>query len=208
MAPTVETELDSITILVDTDEERANAFRPPGGGHLTGGSRGANEAVAAGVGVLSVTAVALLLVALLASSGFMVMAQRRRRQLGMMAAIGASQRHLRLAVVANGAVVGVLAMSVGAAVGLVGWIVAHPRIETAVGYRVARLALPWWLIATVIVLGVLAATGAAWWPARQASRGSTPGAFRTALPASAGPPIGIPRRRTHRRRRGRPPRGR
>ena len=172
VAPTVATELDSITILVDADEERANAFRPPGGGLLTGGSRGANEAVAAGVGVLSVTAVALLLVALLASSGFMVMAQRRRRQLGMMAAIGASQRHLRLAVVANGAVVGILAMSVGAAVGLVGWIVAHPWIETAVGYRVARFAVPWWLIATVIVLGVLAATGAAWWPARQASRGS------------------------------------
>ena len=172
VAPAVATELDSITILVDADEERANAFRPPGGGLRTGGSRGANEAVAAGVGVLSVTAVALLLVALLASSGFMVMAQRRRRQLGMMAAIGASPRHLRLAVVANGAVVGILAMSVGAAVGLVGWIVAHPWIETAVGYRVARFAVPWWLIATVIVLGVLAATGAAWWPARQASRGS------------------------------------
>ncbi len=172
MAPTIETEMDLVTILVDADDERANAFRPPGGGHLMGASRGANEAVAAGVAVLSVTAVALLLVALLASSGFMVMAQRRRRQLGMMAAIGASQRHLRLAVVANGAVVGLLAMSVGAAVGLVGWIVAHPRIETAVGYRVARFAVPWWLIATVIVLGVLAATGAAWWPARQASRGS------------------------------------
>ncbi|NUT41212.1 MAG: ABC transporter permease, partial [Thermoactinospora sp.] len=43
---------------------------------------------------------ALLLVALVAAAGFAVVGRRRQRQLGMLAAIGATQRQLRLAMVA------------------------------------------------------------------------------------------------------------
>jgi putative ABC transport system permease protein len=173
IAPTVDVELGSITILVDADEDAVLSFRPPGGGDRKISSRGGpGVAIAVAVGLLGVTTVALLLVGLLASAGFMVIAQRRRRQLGMLAAIGATERHLRLALVANGAVVGAVAAVAGTAIGVAGWIAAQPRLEAAVGYRVARFDLPWLLIATVMVLGVLSATGAAWWPARMASRGS------------------------------------
>ena len=56
--------------------------------------------------VLGLSTVALLLVALVATAGFVVVAQRRTRQLGMLAAIGATGRHLRLVMLINGAVVG------------------------------------------------------------------------------------------------------
>jgi hypothetical protein len=46
-------------------------------------------------------------VALLAAAGFVVLAQRRLRQLGMLGAIGVTEKRLRLTVAANGAAVGV-----------------------------------------------------------------------------------------------------
>ncbi|HEX9643829.1 MAG TPA: FtsX-like permease family protein [Acidimicrobiia bacterium] len=177
MAPTAGAPLDWVTVLVDADGDRVGAFRVPSGQDLVIGARSGGEAVYAALGVLGITVVALLLVGLLASVGFVVIAQRRRRQLGMLAAVGASRRHLRIALVANGTVAGALAAGAGAAVGVAGWLLAQPGIESAVGYRVSRFALPWWLIVAVVVLGVLAATGAASWPARQASGASIVGAL-------------------------------
>jgi hypothetical protein len=45
-----------------------------------------------------------------------------------------------------------------------------PRFAAAAGHRVDRLDLPWWQLVPVVLLTVLAATGAAWQPARAASR--------------------------------------
>jgi putative ABC transport system permease protein len=67
--------------------------------------------------VLGLATVVLLLVALIAAAGFVVVAQRRLRQLGMLAAIGATQRHLRLVLLANGATVGAIAAVAGTAWG-------------------------------------------------------------------------------------------
>jgi hypothetical protein len=82
------------------------SFRPPGGGALGTGDRGADEGVFAAVGVFGVATVALVLVALLAAAGFVVLAQRRPRQLGMLGAIGATEKRLRLTMAANGAALG------------------------------------------------------------------------------------------------------
>ena len=79
--------------------------------------------------MLGVAQVVLVLVALVAVAGFITVAQRRLRQLGMLGAIGATERHLRLVVVANGAVVGVVAAVLGAVMGLVAWIAVAPRME-------------------------------------------------------------------------------
>ena len=98
------------------------------------------------------------------------MAQRRLRQLGMLGAVGATERHLRLVVVANGAVVGVAAAVLGAVMGMVAWIALAPRMESAVGFRIDRFNVPWWLITTAMVLVVVTATCAAWWPARTVAR--------------------------------------
>ena len=168
---------DRVRVLVDASSERVQGFRPPGGGALGTGDRGADEGVFAAVGVFGVATVALVLVALLAAAGFVVVAQRRLRQLGMLAAIGATERHLRLTMVANGAAVGAVAALAGAGLALLGWIAVEPRLETALGYRIDRFNVPWWLIITGMLLALLTAIGAAWWPARAVARTSIVGAL-------------------------------
>jgi putative ABC transport system permease protein len=168
---------DSVRVLVDASSERVMSFRPQGGGALGIGNRGADEGVFAAVGVFGVATVALVLVALLAAAGFVVVAQRRLRQLGMLAAIGATERHLRLTMVADGAGVGAVAALAGASLALLGWIAVEPRLETALGYRIDRFNVPWWLIVTGMLLALLTATGAAWWPARAVARTSIVGAL-------------------------------
>jgi putative ABC transport system permease protein len=88
----------------------------------------------------------------------------------MLAAIGATEKNLRLVTVANGAAIGVIAAVIGAVIGLVGWAAAVPLIEPGVGHRIDRFNVPSWLIGTGMLLAVLTATGAAWWPARAVAR--------------------------------------
>lgn len=161
----VEGEFGSLSLLAEGERQRAEAFRGTGGTVPVYAERGAGAGLVA-VGVLGITELALVLVSLIAAAGFAAVAQRRQRQLGMLAAIGATQRHLRLVMLANGAIVGTAAAVAGAIVGRLAWYLAVPTIEQLVGQRIDRLATPWWLIATIAALTVTTATAAAWWPAR------------------------------------------
>ena len=125
-----------------------------------------NEKQAVRAFVLIVVTLAMSLVALIAAAGFVVVAQRRQRQLGLVAALGATPRHLRLVMVANGLIVGAAAALVGGALGILGWVAAAPAVETAVGHRIERWALPWGLVGGCLALAVVASVAAAWWPAR------------------------------------------
>jgi putative ABC transport system permease protein len=120
--------------------------------------------------VLVATTLALALVGLIAAAGFLVVAQRRQRQLGMLAALGATERHLRLVMVANGAIVGTTAALIGGVVGVLGWIAAAPTVETGIGHRIDRFDLPWAMVAGCLLLAVAMSTTAAWWPARSMAR--------------------------------------
>lgn len=160
---------DSVTILVGGSSDRAQSFRAPSGATPTASAGSGDEGVIAAVGVLVAGSILLALVSLVAAAGFVVIAQRRLRQLGMLAATGATERHLRLVTVANGAVIGVIAAVAGTVVGLVAWIAVVPALETAVGHRIAPLNVPWWLIGAAMALAVVAATAAAWWPAKSAA---------------------------------------
>jgi putative ABC transport system permease protein len=120
--------------------------------------------------MFSVTTVFLLLASLVAAAGFAVVAQRRLRQLGMLAAVGGTQKHVRLVLLANGAIVGAIAASIGTALGVAAWVVFAPTLESAVDHRIDRLSLPWWLIATTVLAAILGATAAAWWPGRAVAR--------------------------------------
>ena len=71
---------------------------------------------------------------------------------------------------ANGAVVGTIAAVIGTAVGLGLWFLFAPALETAVDHRIERLGLPWGLIVMAVLLTVLGATAAAWWPGRTVAR--------------------------------------
>jgi putative ABC transport system permease protein len=164
----------NVTVLVDASEQELRAFADslPGNGRsgLTGaGSRGEIEA-ADSFALFSVATVFLLLASLVAAAGFAVVAQRRLRQLGMLAAIGATQKHLRLVLLTDGAVVGVIAAILGTIAGGALWVIFAPTLESAMGHRIDRLSLPWTLLALVVLLAILAATAAAWWPGRTVAR--------------------------------------
>ena len=88
--------------------------------------------------MLVATTLVLGLVGLIAAAGFVVVAQRRQRQLGMLARSARRERHLRLVMVANGAIVGGVAAVVGVVLGVLGWIAAAPAVEVAVNYRIDR----------------------------------------------------------------------
>ena len=171
-SPADREQAETVTILVrgtTSDDELASVPELGESVDITSRDVGDERALAA-AGVLGVVAVALVLVALVAAAGFVVLAQRRARQLGMLGAIGATETNLRFVVVANGAVVGVVAAVLGAAAGVAAWVVAVPRMEGAVGHRIVALNVPWWVIATAMTLVVVAATAAAWWPARVVAR--------------------------------------
>jgi putative ABC transport system permease protein len=120
--------------------------------------------------MFSVATVFLLLASLVAAAGFAVVAQRRLRQLGMLAAVGATGKHLRLVMLTNGFVVGTLAAAMGTIAGLGLWLVFAPTLESAVDHRIDRLSLPWVLIAMAGLVAIVGATAAAWWPGRTVAR--------------------------------------
>jgi putative ABC transport system permease protein len=120
--------------------------------------------------MFSVATVFLLLASLVAAAGFAVVAQRRLRQLGMLAAVGATGKHLRLVLLTNGAVVGTIAAVIGTIAGLGLWLVFAPTLESAVDHRIDRLSLPWVLIAMAGLLAIAGAIAAAWWPGRTVAR--------------------------------------
>jgi putative ABC transport system permease protein len=163
-----------VTVLVDAPEESVESFfgqgRNPPPALAETQIWGNDNPEAEPLAIFSVTTVFLLLASLIAAAGFAVVAQRRLRQLGMLAAIGATEKQLRLVLLANGAIVGAIAALLGATVGLAAWVVFAPTLESAVDHRIDRLSLPWWLIATTVLLAILGATAAAWWPGRAAAR--------------------------------------
>ena len=163
---------DHVTVLVDASAASLDAFAkqardlPAFAGTETRGSNRVKDALA----MFSVATVFLLLATLVAAAGFAVIAQRRLRQLGMLVAIGATEKHLRLVLLWNGAVVGAIGALIGTVVGLALWLATAPLLESAVGHRIDRLGVPWPLLALVVLVAVAGATAAAWWPGRTVSR--------------------------------------
>lgn len=173
VAPMASIRPDTVEVLVDTSDEQIRA-RPQSGSaaasYVEARNLGPNEKGTAAIIVYLVATVVLLLVALVAAAGFVVMAQRRQRQIGLLAATGATDRHLRLVMVANGAAVGATAAVVGTAAGLLAWVAVAPVVEPAAGHRIDRFDVPWWLIAVGLLLAVGTAVAASWWPARAVAR--------------------------------------
>jgi putative ABC transport system permease protein len=179
----------SVTVLLNASPASFGVFLAAFRGPLVWQARGASTQGAVAGGILGAVTVLLLLVSLVAAAGFAVIAARRQRQLGMLAAVGATRKQLRMVMVAGGAVVGVIAAVAGAAVGLAAWIAAAPGLETIAGHRIDRLNIPWNLVALGMVLAVGTATASAWWPARAAAR------LPVTLALSARPPRPRPARR-------------
>jgi putative ABC transport system permease protein len=159
------------TILVDADDDQVDGFvssAAPTGWSIE--PRGSSERTAAAIGVLVAATIAMLLVTLVAAAAFVAIAQRRQRQLGLLAAAGATESDVRRVMVATGGAVGVTAAIGGAALAFTAWAVAVPLLETAGGRRIDIRNIPGWVVVTGLILAVATSVAAAWWPARTVAR--------------------------------------
>ena len=120
--------------------------------------------------VLALATVAMLLIALVSVGGFTVLAQRRLRSLGMLGALGATDRHIRLVVRTNGVIVGVAGALIGAVLGLAVWLAYRPSAESSAHHVIGVFQLPWAVIGAAMALAVVATYFAASRPARSITR--------------------------------------
>lgn len=159
---------DGVTVFAKVSPDTFDAFRQASKVPLATETL-THDGQAAGA-VLAVTIVMLLLVSLVAAAAFAVVAQRRLREMGMLAAIGATERQLRLVMIANGAVVGVIAAVAGLFLGVVVWAPVSGTLESAAQHRISPSGVPWSLALECALLAVAMATAAAWRPARSIAR--------------------------------------
>lgn len=115
---------------------------------------------------LAFAVVGLFFIGLVAVAGFTVLAQRRLRSLGILSSLGATDKDVRLVMVANGAVVGVVGAVLGGAIGIGAWIPYAPYFGTSADHYVPWTSLPWWLIGVAMALAVVTAVLASRQPAR------------------------------------------
>ena len=131
---------------------------------------GSVSTIPPGTIVLVVAVLGLIFIGLVAVAGFSVMAQRRLRALGMLSAIGATERNVRLVMIVNGMVVGVAAALAGAVLGFAAWFGYAPALQEDTGHVVDAANLPWWAIATGIVLAIATSVLASLRPATTMAR--------------------------------------
>ncbi len=119
---------------------------------------------------LAAAVLGMLLIALVAAGGFTVLAQRRLRSIGMLAAQGATQADIRLVVRANGVATGAAGAVAGFVLGLVAWLAYRPHVQASAHHVIGMFQLPWTVVWVSMILAVLAAYAAAARPARAMAR--------------------------------------
>jgi putative ABC transport system permease protein len=129
-----------------------------------------------------VTSFAMIEVVLLAAAGVTVIAHRRLRQFGMLAATGATDRHLRQAMIGNGMAVGLVGGIAGIVAGMAAFVATRRGFEELVGFRVIDPFAAWWIVLPTVGLGMVACVAAAWWPARMVARTSVTDALASRRP--------------------------
>jgi len=126
-----------------------------GGTTYSGGSEELSTAL------VTVVAMAVLEIVLLAGPAFAVGARRSRRQLGLVGANGGDRSQVRAVVLAGGAVLGSVGAAAGTAAGLGLTVLFRPLIEGWTGSRFGALEIrPWELLAVAaigLVTGILSA---------------------------------------------------
>jgi putative ABC transport system permease protein len=116
--------------------------------------------------VLVVEVLGLAFIGLVSVASFSVMAQRRLRALGMLSAIGATERNLRLVMISGGLAVGVAAALAGTVLGLAAWFAYAPTLQQATGHAVDPASLPWWAFAIGAVFAIVTSVLASRNPAK------------------------------------------
>jgi putative ABC transport system permease protein len=115
---------------------------------------------------LLLATVGMILIGLVAIAGFTVLAQRRLRSIGMLQSLGATDRHVRLVVRANGAVVGVVGALLGAVLGFALWAAYRPHLVSSSHHVIGLFQLPWKVLLIAVLISMLTPFLAASRPAR------------------------------------------
>ena len=119
---------------------------------------------------LAAAVLGMLLIAMVGAGGFTVLAQRRLRAIGMLAAQGATESNIRLVVRANGVATGVVGAVAGFVLGLLAWLAYRPHVQTSAHHVIGVFQLPWTVIGISMVLAVIATYVAASRPAKAIAR--------------------------------------
>ncbi|MFJ3527630.1 FtsX-like permease family protein [Streptomyces sp. NPDC090132] len=122
--------------------------------------------------LITVVAMAVLEIVLLAGPAFAVGARRSRRQLGLLGTCGGDRRHVRAVVLSGGLVLGGAGAVVGVAAGLVLTAVFQPLIEEQAQHRFGSLVLEPKELLAIAVIGMITGVLAALAPAIVAGRQS------------------------------------
>lgn len=130
-----------------------------------------------------VSALLLLEVAFVAGAAFAAGTRRRLREIGLLGANGASDKHIRLTVLGEGITVGALGAATGIGLGIAVLLAGRPLLQPFVTKLLVGIG-----VAPIDVMGpaamaVGAAAMAAWIPARTASRVPTTTALQGRMPA-------------------------
>lgn len=131
-----------------------------------------DDSAEASAAAVTVVAMALLEIVLLAGPAFAVGARRSRRQLGLVGTCGGDRRHVRAVVLSGGLVLGAVGAVTGVAAGLLLTMAFRPLIEEWAGQRFGSLLLKPTELLVVAALGLVTGLLAALAPAIVASRQS------------------------------------
>jgi putative ABC transport system permease protein len=158
---------DNGTVLFDAPGQTADSLRSSTGLNVTTAQTVANANVISPQTISIAAAVlGMLLIALVGIGGFTVLAHRRLRAIGMLAAQGATERNIRLVVRANGTATGVAGAVAGLILGFLAWLAYRPSAETSAHHVMGVFQLPWTVIGISMALAVIATYFAASRPAK------------------------------------------
>jgi len=161
----------NVTVLFNAPGQTADSIQAQTGLPITTARTVANnnqinpETISIAAAVLG-----MLLIALVGIGGFTVLAQRRLRAIGMLAAQGATQRNIGTVVRANGAATGIVGAVAGLVLGFLAWLVYRPHAETSAHHLMGTFQLPWTVILISMALAIIATYFAASRPARAIAR--------------------------------------
>ncbi|MFF4163909.1 FtsX-like permease family protein [Streptomyces sp. NPDC001741] len=125
-----------------------------------------------GAAVVTVVAMAVLEIVLLAGPAFAVGARRSRRQLGLLGVCGGDRSQVRAVVLAGGVVLGAAGAVAGVVAGLALTVLFRPLIEDWTGSRFGELEIRLWEVLAIAVIGLVTGVLAALAPALVAGRQS------------------------------------
>jgi putative ABC transport system permease protein len=162
---------DDATVLFDAPRTAAASFASTPNLHIITAHTVANANVI-NPETISVAAAVLgmLLIALVGVGGFTVLAQRRLRAIGMLAAQGATERNIRLVIRANGLATGVVGAVAGLVLGFLAWLAYRPQAENSAHHLMGVFQLPWTVIGISMALAIIATYFAASRPAKAIAR--------------------------------------